>query len=48
METEQYLKQNKLIVNEGKTEIMVFKNEKLPTVNCVEFKSYSIKPTAQC
>ena len=44
METEQYMKQNKLTLNEGKTEIMVFKNEKLPTVNCVEFKSHSLKP----
>ena len=24
---------------------MVFKNEKLPTVNCVEFNSHSLKPT---
>ena len=24
---------------------MVFKNEKLPTFNCVEFKSHSLKPT---
>ena len=45
METEQYMKQNKLTLNEGKTEIMVFKNEKLPTVNCVEFNSHSLKPT---
>ena len=28
MEAEQYMKQNKLAVNEGKTEIMVFKKEK--------------------
>ena len=26
METEQYMKQNKLTLNEGKTEIMVFQN----------------------
>ena len=45
METEQYMKQNKLTLNEGKTEIMVFKNEKLPTVKCVEFNSHSSKPT---
>ena len=44
METEQYMKQNKLTLNEGKTETMVFKNEKLPSVNCGEFKSYSLKP----
>ena len=44
METEQYMKQNKLTLNEGKTEIMVFKNEKLPTVNCIELKSHSLKP----
>ena len=45
METEQYMKQNKLTLNEGKTEKIVFKNEKLPTVNCVEFNSHSLKPT---
>ena len=45
METEQYMKQNKSVLNEGKTEILVFKNEKLPTVKCVEFKILSLKPT---
>ena len=44
MESEQYMKQNKLTLNEGKTEIMVFKNEKLPTVSCAEFKRHSLKP----
>ena len=48
METEQYMKQNKLTLNEGKTEIMVFKNKNLPTVNCVEFNSHSLKPTDEC
>ena len=48
METEQNMKQNKLTLNEGKSEIMVFKNEKLPTVNCVEYKSHSLKPTDEC
>ena len=33
METEQYMKQNKLTLNEGKTEIMVFKNEKSIALN---------------
>ena len=42
------MKQNKLTLNEGKIEIMVFKNEKLPTVNCVEFNSHSLKPTDEC
>ena len=27
---------------------MVFKNEKLPTVNCIEFKSHSLKPSDEC
>ena len=45
METEQYIKQNKLTLNEGKTEIMIFKNKKSPTFNCVENKSPSLKPT---
>ena len=48
METEQYMKQSKLTLNEGKTEIMVFKIQKLPTVNCVEFKSHSLKPIDEC
>ena len=48
METEQHMKQNKLTLNEGKTEIVVFKNEKIPTVNCVEFRSHSLKPTDEC
>ena len=48
METEQYVKQNKLTLNEGKTEIMVFKNEKLTTVNCVEFESHSLKLADEC
>ena len=47
-ETEQYMKQNKLTLNDGKTEIMVFKIEKLPTVNCVEFNSHSLKPADEC
>ena len=48
METEQNMKQNKLILIEGKTEVMVFKNEKLSTINCVEFKNHSLKPTDGC
>ena len=27
---------------------MVFKNEKSPTVNCVDFKSHSLKSTDEC
>ena len=42
------MKQNRLILKEGKTEIMVFKNEKLTTVNCVEFKNHSLKPIDEC
>ena len=50
METEQYMKQNKLNLNEGKTEIMVYKNGKSPTVNCVELKfmCQSLKQTDEC
>ena len=48
METEQSIKKNKVTLNEGKTEIMVFKNEKLATVNCVELNSLSLKPTDEC
>ena len=48
METEKYIKQNKLTLNEEKTEIMFFKIEKSPTVHCIEFKSHSLKPTEEC
>ena len=48
METEQYMIQNKLTLNDRKTGIMVFKNEMLPTVYCVEFKSHSLKPIDEC
>ena len=48
IETEQYMKQNKLTLNKGKTERMVFRNEKLPTVNFVEFNSHLLKPTDEC
>ena len=48
MKTEQYMKEIKLTLIEGKTEIMVFKHEELPTVNCVDFKSHSLKPTDEC
>ena len=46
-ETEQYMKQNKLTLNEKKTEIMVFKNEKFSARYCVNFKCYSLKPTSE-
>ena len=42
------MKQNKLTLNKGKTEIMVFKNEKSPAVNCLEYKSHSLKLTDEC
>ena len=43
IESEQYMKQNNLALNERKTENIVFKNEKLPTVKCVEFNSHLLK-----
>ena len=48
MQTEQNVKQNKLTLKEGKTETMVCKNERSPTVTCVEFKSHSLEPTDKC
>ena len=48
MENEQYEKQNKLNLNEGKKEIMVIKKKKLPTVSCIEFKSHYLKQTDEC
>ena len=44
MESEQYMKQNKFTLNEEE-KINIFENEKLPTVNCVELKAGSLKPT---
>ena len=43
-----HMEQNKLTLNEKKIEIMVFKNEESPTVNCIDFKSHSLKPTDKC
>ena len=31
-----------------KTDIMVFKHEKLPTFICIDYKSHSLKPTNEC
>ena len=48
MEIEHYMKQIKLILNEGKTAIMVFKKEKSLTFNSKEFKTHSMKSTDEC
>ena len=48
METEQYIKQIKLTLFERKTGMIVFKNKKSSTVNFVQFKSHSLKPTDEC
>ena len=48
MQAEQYMIQNRLTLNDGKTGIRVFKNEMLPTVKCVEFKSHALKPIDEC
>ena len=48
MGTAKYMQQNKLTLNGGKTYLMVFKNDKLPTVVGDEFKRHSLKPSNEC
>ena len=35
---DQYMKQNRLTLKEEKTDLIVFRNEKLPTIEIVDFK----------
>ena len=41
--TDQYMKQNRLTLNEEKMEIMVFRNEKLPIIEPVNFKGHRLE-----
>ena len=47
MEIEQNMKQNKLTLTEGKTEILVFNYENSSTLYFVDFKSLSFIPTQE-
>ena len=42
------MKQNRLILNEKKTELMVFRNEKLPIIKTVDFKGHQLEPSEKC
>ena len=46
--TDQYMKQNRLILNEEKTELMVFRNEKLPINDTVDFKEHRLEASEKC
>ena len=41
--TDQYLKQNRLTLNEEKKELIVFKNEKLPLLETVDSKGHRLE-----
>ena len=41
--TGQYMKQNRLTLNEEKTELTVFRNEKLPIIETVDFKGHRLE-----
>ena len=46
--TDQNLKKNRLILNEEKTELMVFWNEKLPITETVDFKGHLLESSQKC
>ena len=46
--TDQYMKQNRLTLNEKKTELMVFRNEKLPIIETVDFKGHRLEASEKC
>ena len=46
--TDQYMKQNRLTLNEKKTELMVFRNEKLSIIETVDFKGHRLEASEKC
>ena len=46
--TGQYMKQNRLTLNEKETELMVFRNEKLPIIETVDFKGHRLEASEKC
>ena len=46
--TDQYMKQNRLTLNEKKTELMGFRNEKLPIIETVDFKGHRLETSEKC
>ena len=45
---DQYMKQSRLTLNEEKTELMVFMNEKLPIIETVDFKGHRLEASEKC
>ena len=45
---DQYMKQNRLTLNEKKTELMVFRNGKLPIIETVDFKGNRLEASEKC
>ena len=46
--TDQYMKQNRLTLNKEKTELMVFRNEKLSIIQNVNFKGHRLEASGKC
>ena len=46
--TDQYLKQNRLTLNEEKTKLIVFRNEKLPVIETVDFRGHRLEASEKC
>ena len=46
--TDQYMKQNRLTSNEEKTELIVFRSEKLPIIETVYFKGHRLEVSEKC
>ena len=46
--TDQNMKQNRLTLNEKKTELMVFRNGKLPIIETVDFKGHRLEASEKC
>ena len=46
--TDQYMNQNRLTLNEEKTELIVFRNEKLPIIETVHFKGHRLGASEKC
>ena len=46
--TDQCMKQKRLILDEEKTELRVFRNEKLPIIETVDFKGHRMELSEKC
>ena len=46
--TDQYMKQNKFTLNEEKTELVLFRNEKLTVIETVNFRRHRLEASEKC